>query len=67
MTETMEAPAQAAVRAPEDERERLQQLVAELVEKNQTLRFEVQTLRRKAGQAEKALNEACSVYRFLVP
>lgn len=67
MTRVKEAPARAAAQAPDEEHKRLQKLVAELVEKNQALRFEVQALRRKAGQAEKALDEACAVYRFLVP
>lgn len=52
MQETMETPARVAAQTPEDESERLKKLVAELVEKNQTLRFEVAALKRKTGADE---------------
>ncbi len=67
MTETIKTPVRAAARASDGECERLQKLVAELVEKNQALRFKVAMLERKARRAQAALDEASVVYRFLVP
>jgi hypothetical protein len=54
MKEKIETPAQAAVQAPDDESARLKKLVAELVEKNQALRFEVAALKKTGTGAEAA-------------
>ena len=62
----METPVQPAP-APDDERVRLQELVAELMETNQELRFEVQGLRQTVAEHHRALAEASAVYRLLVP
>jgi hypothetical protein len=67
MTENLEKAGRAAAQEPEDESARLKTLVAELVEKNQALRFKVRTLERKARKTQTALEDASEVYRFLVP
>jgi hypothetical protein len=60
-----EAPTRSLM--PEDRHGQLLELVAELLQANQELRFEVAQLEGKAERAADAVEESATVYRLLLP